>query len=343
MDYLKINGAFGEGGGQIVRTALTLSCITGQPIILENIRKNRKVEGLKSQHVTAIRILEKLCDAEVEGVRVGSTAIKFSPGRVKDAILSEDIGTAGSIPLVLQVVIPICAICNVNLDLTITGGTDGKWSPTTNYTLYVLSEAYSRMGIKFSLDIIKRGYYPKGGGKIRLKVFPSKKIQPIVLGKRSTSSAKVVCSFSKISREKIQQEMESLKERLTENGFTVDTQVVEEEAFDSGASVIIFGIDSQSIIGVDSLYEPKQNSFDKRIVQRFLDSGFSVDEKLADMLVVPASLSDGMTVFQVGRISKHLETNLYVTSKITGCRYGVGKVEGGFEIRIEGISDPCIH
>ena len=115
MEFLKINGAHGEGGGQIVRSAITLSCITNQPIHLENIRKNRKNSGLKPQHLTAIKILQKISNAKVTGDKLGSTELKFIPGEIKNSELIEDVKTAGSIALILQVLIPAVSISKKKL------------------------------------------------------------------------------------------------------------------------------------------------------------------------------------------------------------------------------------
>ena len=136
MDFLKINGEHGEGGGQIIRSAITLSCITKQPIHLEQIRKNRKVPGLRPQHLTAIKILQKIANAKVVGAKIGSTDLKFIPGNVESLKLIEDVGTAGSISLILQVLIPVVAISQKKLDLTIKGGTDVLWSPSIDYTMF---------------------------------------------------------------------------------------------------------------------------------------------------------------------------------------------------------------
>ncbi len=340
MDFLKINGEFGEGGGQIIRTAITLSCITKQPIILENIRKNRKIPGLRAQHLTAIKILQKICDADVEGAKIGSTSLKFAPGNVKSCNLREDVGTAGSISLILQVLIPVTAICQKKLNLTIKGGTDTLWSPTIDYTQYVLREAYSRMGIKFSINLIKRGYYPKGGGEVNVDVLPSN-VKSISLRQRKTKNVKLFCSFSNLPNELIKNHVESIERKLTERKFIVQTQINEETAIDSGASLLIFSIDEESIIGVDSIFDNKTEKFNLDL-ESFIENNLGVDERLADMLVLPASLSNEMTVFRVNNISKHLETNLFVTSKITGCKYGIGKLSNGFEIRIEGVSNTNI-
>jgi RNA 3'-terminal phosphate cyclase (ATP) len=339
MDFLKINGAHGEGGGQIIRSAITLSCITKQPIHLENIRKNRKNSGLKPQHLTAITILQKIANAKVIGAEIGSTELKFIPGNIENLDLEADVGTAGSIPLILQVLIPVVAFSQKKFNLKIKGGTDVLWSPTIDYTQFVLKEAYSRMGINFSLKLCKRGYYPKGGGEINLKVNPSN-VKSILFSKRKTNNVKLICSFSKLPNEEIQKKVKEIVKKLTDADFIVDVEIKSEEALDSGASLLIYSIDEDSIIGNDVLYNKKTQKFDLDI-GNFIKS-YSIDDNLADMIVVPASLGKGKTIFQVKEITKHLETNLFVTSKITGCKYGIGKTSYGFEVIIEGILNTSI-
>ena len=339
MDFLKINGGHGEGGGQIIRSAIALSCITKQPIHLENIRKNRKNEGLKAQHLTAIQILQKISKADVIGAKIGSTELKFIPGNVENLELIEDVKTAGSISLILQVLIPVVSISQKKLSLIIKGGTDVLWSPSMDYTQHVLKEAYSRMGIEFSIEIIKRGYYPKGNGEVKLEVYPSK-IKSLTLSKRETNNLKLKCTFSKISIDVIKEKIEMIKEKISKANFNVEIEIKEEEATDSGASLLIYSIDKNSIIGIDGLFDHKKQNFDLDF-EKFNNS-LGVDESLADMLVVPASLGINKTVFQVKEITKHLETNLFVTSKITGCKYGIGKTSEGFEVIIQGVSNSSI-
>ncbi len=340
MDFLKINGGFGEGGGQIIRSAIALSCIIKQPIHLENIRKNRKVEGLRPQHLTAIKILQKIANAKVIGAKLGSTELKFIPGNIESLELVEDIGTAGSISLILQVLIPVVAISQKKLNLTIKGGTDVLWSPSIDYTQHILKEAYSRMGIKFSFDLRKRGYYPKGGGEINLLVYPSS-VKSISFLERKTNVVKLICTFSKLSIEKIKNQIEEIKEKLIKENFIVKTEIKNQEAIDSGASLLIFSIDEHSIIGIDVLFDKKAQRFDLDL-DEFIINPLGIDANLADMLVVPASLGQKKTTFKVRKITKHLETNLFVTSKITGCKYGIGKLSNGFEVIIEGVSDSSI-
>ena len=337
MELMEIDGSFGEGGGQIVRTAVTLSCILGKPIKIKNIRQGRPNPGLKPQHLTVLKILKKICDASLDNVKIGSTDLKFIPKKMKSLNVTEDVGTAGSIALIIQVLIPVVAACKKSLKITIKGGTNVLWSPTIDYTEVILKELYSRMGIKFSINLIKRGFFPKGGGIIELEVFPSNMINPINLKSRKTKNVKLFCSFSNLPLNLINDEIKNIREKLIENKFKVESKIKEESALDSGSSLLISSIDNESIIGVDSIFNKKMKKFDLNL-DEFLQNKFSVDENLADMIVVPASLADGMTIFQVKKISKHLETNLFIASKITGCRYGVGKLADGYEVRIEGVS-----
>jgi RNA 3'-terminal phosphate cyclase (ATP) len=339
MDFLKINGGHGEGGGQIIRSAIALSCITKKPIHLENIRKNRKISGLRPQHLTAITILQKIANAKVIGAEIGSTELKFIPGNIENLDLEADVGTAGSIPLILQVLIPVVALSQKKLDLKIKGGTDVLWSPSIDYTQHVLREAYSRMGIKFSFELCKRGYYPKGDGEINLQINPSN-VKSISFSKRKTNDVKLICSFSKLANEEIKNKIKEIVKKLNDANFIVNVEIKSEEALDSGASLLIYSIDDDSIIGIDALYNKKTCEFDLDI-DKFIQS-YSIDDNLADMIVVPASLANGKTIFQVKEITKHLETNLFVTSKITGCKYGIGKTSNGFDVIIEGISNPSI-
>ncbi|MDH3278140.1 MAG: RNA 3'-terminal phosphate cyclase [Nitrosopumilus sp.] len=337
MEFLEIDGSFGEGGGQVVRTAITLSSILNKPIIIKNIRQNRKNPGLKPQHFTAIKLLKKICNANLDQIKIGDTSLKFIPEEVHTLNLKEDVGTAGSISLIFQVLIPVIAICKKKLKLTIIGGTNVLWSPTIDYTQIVLRDAYARMGINFSIDIIKRGYYRKGGGIVELEISPADKIIPINLDKRKEKNVKIICTFSKLPIEIIHNQVNELKRKIIESDFTVEVQIKKENALDSGASLMISSIDNDSIIGIDSIFDKKTKKFDIDL-DKFIRNKLSVDEHLADMLVLPASLADGITKFQVESISKHLETNLFVASKITGCKYGIGKLKDGYEVRIEGIS-----
>ncbi len=339
MEPIKIDGGFGEGGGQIIRSAVTLSAITGKPVEIENIRKNRKVPGLRPQHLLGVKILSKICQAKVEGLFVNSTSLKFFPSQGLDLNLQEDIGTAGSISLILQVLVPAVSLMKNSLKLSIIGGTDVPWSPTFDYTKHVFSEALSRIGINFTLDIKRRGYYPKGGGLVETKIQPCNNPNSISFLRRDTKSTKFLCTYSHIPRESIVKEVDIARNILSKNGFDCEITIKEEHAHDKGCSMLIFSHDSGSIIGSDGIYHKSLNGLGESVAKKFIESNLGVDLYLSDMLVVPLSLVKETSVYRVKQITKHLETNLFVAAKMTGCRYGIGKLDDGFEVRISGTSD----
>ncbi len=342
MELIKIDGAYGEGGGQIVRSAVTLSCLTQKPVEIVNIRQNRKVPGLRPQHLTGIKILAKICNAKVEGLSVGSTTIRFFPSKIDDMQLKEDIGTAGSIPLILQILIPSVSISKKRLKMSITGGTDVLWSPTSDYTRFVLREAYSRLGINFHMDVERRGYYPRGGGIVNVEVFSREKISPISLLKRTSKSVKILCTYSGISLYLIEKQVTEVKNILLNAGFDCDYQIKQEYAYDKGCSFLVYVFDENCIIGSDIINGKEMNNIGRLVATRFLESTLGVDQFLSDMLVIPLCLTDGESVFRVNQITKHLETNLFVTTEILNCKYGIGKIDNGFEVRIVGNSNTGI-
>ena len=336
MECTRIDGARGEGGGQILRTAVALSCVTGVPVEVERIRRGRKVPGLRAQHLAAIRLLAEACGGTAEGLAVGSERVRFTPGTVDDSELSCAVGTAGSIPLVLQTVIVPIAAAGRRLRLEITGGTDVSWSPTADYIRHVLSAAYSRMGINFAVNVGRRGYYPMGEGRVSLEVNPAREIAAVTLTGRTGSIANLFCTYWGYPQETVSAEVERLRTELEGDGFRVNARAVPEQAANRGGAVLICSQDSASVVGSDGLLENLAGLSDRFAASR------SVDANLADMLVVPASMADGTTAYRVDGITGHLETNLYVASKMTGCRYGIGRVDGGYEVRIRGNSDSRI-
>ncbi len=336
MEFLAIDGSRGEGGGQILRSALALSCISKVPVRIENIRSKRKVPGLRAQHLASGRILARIFDADVSGLDLGSTSVEFAPKDAKEAEIREDVGTAGSISLALQGAVFAASMAGRRTSLKIRGGTDVAWSPTMDYTGTVLQNALERFGIRYSASVRKRGYFPRGGGQVEAVIEPCRKIAPVSLTKRGDKTAGLLCTFSKTSRKKVESECSRIVDRLESGGWRVSCRIRQEEARDGGASVLLYSQDSSSVMGVDSLWDDRAGGFQRDVAAEFLQSDLGVDHNLADMLVIPASRCGETSVLRTDRMTKHLETNLYVTSRITGCRYGIGRIPGGFEVRIRG-------
>jgi RNA 3'-phosphate cyclase len=161
---IEIDGSWGEGGGQIARTAVGFSCALGKSVSVRNIRKGRRQPGLKAQHLAGMKLAAEMCDAEVSGLDIGSTEVEFSPRNNLGGAFSSDVGTAGSVSLVLQTCMLPAITARGPTDLTIGGGTDVPWSPPIDYLRMVILPLLRRMGVDAEISVVQRGFYPAGGG-----------------------------------------------------------------------------------------------------------------------------------------------------------------------------------
>lgn len=165
-----IDGSMGEGGGQILRTAVAVSAITGVPVRIYNIRAKRRNPGLRPQHLTALNAIARISSAKVVGARVGSGEIEFHPGEVRGGEYFFDVGTAGSVSLVLQALLPVLAFAKGSVKVALRGGTDVPMSPTIDYVREVLLRLLAMLGYRASIRVERRGHYPRGGGLVRVEV-----------------------------------------------------------------------------------------------------------------------------------------------------------------------------
>ena len=171
---IEIDGSYGEGGGQLARTAVALSAITRKPVRIFNVRARRDEPGLAPQHLAALRAVGAICAARTEGLELGSTAIAFEPDALKGGEYHFDVGTAGSVTLVLQAVLPVMLACRSASRFTITGGTDIRQSPPVDYVGEVLLRHLAHMGAHVDFRVRRRGYYPRGGGEVAVEITPAR-------------------------------------------------------------------------------------------------------------------------------------------------------------------------
>ena len=172
MDWVTIDGSLGEGGGQVVRTSLALSAVTGTPVRIHNIRAHRSRPGLAAQHLAGVEAARALCGASVSGAQLGSTILSFAPGPIRGGTHAFAVGTAGAATLVLQVVVPIALHAPAPTAVTVNGGTDVPWSPLADYFDGVFLAHLRRLGVRATFEVVHRGFYPKGGGELRLIAEP---------------------------------------------------------------------------------------------------------------------------------------------------------------------------
>lgn len=341
---LKIDGSQGEGGGQILRTAVSLSAITGKPIEITNIRSKRPNPGLRPSHLTAIKVLAGLFQAKVENLQVGSDWVRFEPsGRFEGGSARVDIGTAGSIPLTLMAVVPAVSLSGNELEIEITGGTDVKASPTIDYVRYVVAEIFRSIGIKFSVDVARRGYYPKGGGVVRATILPCRSPAASEFLNGRYVEPKITSVCSELPKHVAERQIAAALVALEKAGIKCNSYSASyESALSPGTSILVYSVSDFGgpYIGGDSIGErgKRAEEVGQEATGRFTESalaGAAVDPFLADMLVLPLCMAKGRSAYRTARVTEHLRTNLAVASALTGCRYDIKPADSGHLVTIE--------
>ncbi len=341
---VRIDGSQGEGGGQILRTAVSLSAITGNPVEVTNIRAKRQNPGLRPQHMAGIKILGDLFRAHVENLKVRAEWVKFAPsGKFEGGSVKVDIGTAGSIPMILMAVVPAVSLSGNSLQLEITGGTDVKSSPTIDYVKYVVADAYRNIGIKFSADVLRRGYYPKGGGVVQSNIEPCKVPGTMELLTTRDVAPRITSVCGQLARHVAERQISSAMIALEKNGIRCSNYTASIETSNSpGSSILIYSAsDFGPYVGGDSIGEvgKRAEAVGAEAADRYLESTLAlapVDPFLADMLVLPFALAKGRSKYRTARVTEHLRTNLQVASQLVGCKYSIVQQGKAYVVTIEG-------
>uniref|UniRef100_A0A8C2AUV9 RNA 3'-terminal phosphate cyclase n=1 Tax=Cyprinus carpio TaxID=7962 RepID=A0A8C2AUV9_CYPCA len=192
----EMDGSVMEGGGQILRVSAALSCIQGASIKINKIRAGRSTPGLRPQHLSGLELVRDMCSGNLEGATVGSTEITHTPGKIKGGNHIADTHTAGSVGLLMQISLPCALFAQGPSELCLKGGTNAEMAPQIDYTLKVFKPIAERFGVQFVCDLKMRGYYPKGGGEVVLKVNPVKELSPINLTERGNITKIYVFVFN---------------------------------------------------------------------------------------------------------------------------------------------------
>lgn len=306
---IELDGTYGEGGGQIVRTAVALSAVTQTPVEITNIRNGRPKPGLSYQHVRAIEALAHIVNAETSGVKVGSNGISFKPHEIRGGSFQVDIGTAGSITLLMQCLLPAMVHAKANVVLEVRGGTDVKWSPTIDYLRHVALPAFSQFGLQSSLDCNRRGYYPKGGGVAALEVHPGR-LMPAHMVQKKTAQVCGISHCSNLPEHVARRQAKAASEVLKDAGFDSDIDVEAFSAPSTGSGITLYaGHKGGSALGERGLRaEVVGRSAAEELVKE-LESDASVDVHLADQLIPYIALAGGS--FLARELSGHARTNIW--------------------------------
>mgnify|MGYP006282236419 FL=1 len=313
---ITIDGA--DGGGQILRTALSLATITDTSVRIEDIRGSRPDPGLKPQHLTAVELVAELCEADVDGAELGADSLAFRPGEARRTSLQAAVGTAGSLTLLFDTVLPIAATSDEPFELTATGGTNVKWAPTIEYQQLVKGPLLTDWGVDATIGVSKTGFYPAGGGEATLRTTPAS-LSTIELETRG--DLETVEIYSKASEDladsKVADRQASHAQAELESAdFPAAVRRVEYVPTKStGSSLLLRGVYEQSVVGFDALGERGRTSeaVAEGAVQQFTtfhDTDGAVDVCMADQLMPFLALVGGRV--RIPAVSAHVESNLEV-------------------------------
>jgi RNA 3'-terminal phosphate cyclase (ATP) len=312
---ITIDGSAGEGGGQILRTALSLSLVTGSPFRIERIRAARKKPGLLRQHLTAVGAAAELGQATVEGAALGSGSLSFVPRKVRPGEYRFVVGTAGSTTLVFQTVLPALMIADGPSRLTLEGGTHNPWAPPFDFLDRAFLPIIRRMGPKVEATLRRHGFYPAGGGQFTVSLEPAAALRPIDLldrGKLVSCSGRAV--VSRLPLAIARREIKTIQDRL---GLADDCVAAETVDSLGPGNCVTIEIRGEQITELFAGFGQKGVPAEKVAAgvaaeaRQYLAAGVPVGQHLADQLLIPMVLAGGGS-FRTLAPSNHTKTNLEV-------------------------------
>jgi len=313
---IHIDGSTGEGGGQILRSALALSMVTARPFCIENIRANRPKPGLLRQHLTAVNAATAVCGVQVSGAELGSSTVEFNPGDVNGGEYSIAIGSAGSTTLVLQSILPALMTASESSVVMIEGGTHNTHAPSVDFLCKSFLPIIERMGPRVRVEIERHGFYPAGGGRIRVEIDPVKKLTPVSIMERGEIVAQTAtATVAGLSPDIAKRELEVVAKKLE---WGEDSLRIEQLADKVGpGNVLSIEIQSEHVTEVFTGFGERGRSAERVAkstvaqVNHYLHKGVPVWSHLADQLMLPFAMA-GAGEFSTCALTPHSESNASV-------------------------------
>ncbi len=313
-----IDGSQGEGGGQIVRSALTMAIVTGRPIRIDNIRAGRERPGLRPQHLMGAEAAAAICGGRLEGARPGSQSLVFHPGKVRAGDYRFDIGTAGATTLVLQTILLPLLLADAPSHVTLSGGTHVPWSPSFHYLERQWIPWIRQMGAKVHLKMQQPGFYPRGGGVLEAFISPPPRLEPLHLTERGALlEIRLLSLAADLPRSIADRQSGAAEAALACCKAPVRIETLCLPSLCKGTMLLVEGVFESAHCSYFSLGErgkpaERVGAEAAEAFLRFLDSGAVVDEHGADQLILPLALARGDSVFRTCAVTAHLETNIRV-------------------------------
>ncbi len=335
---LRIDGSYGEGGGQVLRTALALSVALRRPVEVTNIRKARPKPGLQPQHLTAVIAASAICGASVNGAALSSTGLAFTPGDVQGGNYTFDVsdikGSAGSTSLVFQTILLPLFFAELPSTLVLLGGTHVPWSPTFHYLKQVFLPALFSLNADADINIEQWGWYPRGGGRVRASIRPCRKLNGLLL--RDRGELKRLSGVSAVSNlpSGIAERQRARAVKVLSK-LAINAAIETAEAPSSGKGTLLFllaefgncraGFDSLGAVGKRA--ETVADEACSRMLH-YLGTGGALDPYLADQLVPYLALAHERSEFTTSRVTRHLLTNIWVVRQFLDRKIEVEGNEG---------------
>ena len=326
---IELDGAYGEGGGQLVRTAVALAAVTGTPIRIFNVRAGRAKPGLAPQHLAAVRAVGELCGAHAEGLTLKSERFTFVPGALRGGAFRFEVGTAGSVTLVLQAALPALLAAPAASRVTVVGGTDIRQAPPADYFSQVLLQLLARMGANVAAHILRRGYFPRGGGEIALDVAPGA-LRPLDLDTPGrlvevAGLAHVAHLPGHIAERMRAAALHALGPAAVHARLA--TSVIEgEEAIGQGGAIVVWARRQSSVLGAGRVAERgvRAEVLGEAVghtLAEDLASGAALDPHAADQILVYLALAAGKSSFTTREVSGHARTAMWLIERFLPVRF----------------------
>lgn len=332
---IHIDGAHGEGGGQIIRTSLALSLITGKPFRSDKVRAGRKNPGLQKQHLMSITAAAAIGSAETSGATIGSRQFTFRPGKIKPGAYEFRIGTAGSTGLVMQTVLPPLLTCDEPSTIKIEGGTHNPWAPPYDFIEHTFLPVIRLAGASITSELHQFGFYPTGGGEVTYKIEPQS-LRPFQLD-QIEASFRLVCKIAVVNLPLhiAEREMDTLRRELPE--LTADRnrfEIVQPVNCKGQGNYIALHVERDSIvetitaIGGKGIRAEEVADAVATEAKHYIECGAPVGEHLADQLLIPMALAGGGS-FTTGALSMHTRTNIDVIKRFLEIEITTTELPGG--------------
>ena len=336
---IKIDGSYGEGGGQIIRTSLALSLITGKSFEIKNIRAGRKKSGLMRQHLTAVNAAAEVCSGKVIGNEIGSGKIKFEPQAVTAGKYHFTVGSAGSTMLVLQTVLPPLLIADKYSKITLEGGTHNPFAPPFDYIEKVFAPVVCKMGPGVKMNLKRPGFYPAGGGRCTVEIQPVEKLNLIDLVERGEIVKRRAKAYVANLPEQIgNRELKVVKQKL--NWDKNWLELVEVKDSIGPGNLVTATVESDNVTEMFTGFGMRSVPADKvpvplvKEAREYLAAGVPVGRHLADQLLLPFAMAGGGK-FRTVPLTMHAMTNIETIKKFMDIDFEVEKLDKDvFEVRV---------